>query len=343
MAVLIAVLLLINLIAVVISIASISYATSESKRVKDNISKLFSQHTYDITSVATAIESNMSQLRLQLDAVNRLAISVQAEMIRLHCGVGEWYRVAYLDMNDPLQQCPSAWRELNFTPEGIRVCARPNSSEGSCPGVLYPANSQYSKVCGRIIGYQFDAFVNSITGAQRILTILIFNMEEQEVLNMTAAQEIQSHQQAQIKEHSTGTSERQVQDDIRDTLKVAKKCLISMAVLIAVLLISTAAVVLSIASISYAVPESEMVDSQINLLKNQHRDSISKLLTEFNNNTMLIKNAISQLRIQLVAINRSIPIQVDFIGLHCGVGLWHLVAHLNMSDSLQQCPPAWRN
>ena len=41
--------------------------------------------------------------------------------------------------------------------DGIRVCARPNSTEGSCPGVLYHASRQYSKVCGRVIGYQFGS------------------------------------------------------------------------------------------------------------------------------------------------------------------------------------------
>ena len=28
-------------------------------------------------------------------------------------------------------------------------------TEGSCPGVLYHASGQYSKVCGRVIGLQF--------------------------------------------------------------------------------------------------------------------------------------------------------------------------------------------
>ena len=66
------------------------------------------------------------------------------------CGTGLWYRIAHIDMSDPSQQCPSAWREV--TMDGIRVCARPNSNEGSCPGVVYHASGQYSKICGRAIG-----------------------------------------------------------------------------------------------------------------------------------------------------------------------------------------------
>ena len=36
------------------------------------------------------------------------------------CGEGLWHRVAYLNMTDPSQQCPPAWREYNTG--GIRAC-----------------------------------------------------------------------------------------------------------------------------------------------------------------------------------------------------------------------------
>ena len=74
------------------------------------------------------------------------------------CGDGLWYRVAHLNMSNPSQQCQSTWRKVAFG--GIRACARPNSTdskEGKCPSILYPVNSQYSKVCGRVIGYQFGS------------------------------------------------------------------------------------------------------------------------------------------------------------------------------------------
>ena len=84
------------------------------------------------------------------------------------CGDGLWYRVAHLNMSDPSQQCPSAQRKVAFGV--IRACARANSTEGSCPGVHYPVSYQYSKVCGRVIGYQFGSpsafeqgFVNGLT------------------------------------------------------------------------------------------------------------------------------------------------------------------------------------
>ena len=74
-----------------------------------------------------------------------------------------WRRVAYLNMSDPSQQCPSVWQEIT-TPH--RVCGR-RSTSGSCEGLTYPAGSvQYDQVCGRIIGYQSgtpDAFGGDAT------------------------------------------------------------------------------------------------------------------------------------------------------------------------------------
>ena len=82
-----------------------------------------------------------------------------------NCGPGLWYKVASLNMSDPSQQCPSAWREYNTS--GVRACGRPVTSRGSCPGVFYATNRQYSQVCGRAIGYQIgspDAFSFSARG-----------------------------------------------------------------------------------------------------------------------------------------------------------------------------------
>ena len=67
-------------------------------------------------------------------------------------GSASWRRVAYLNMSDPSQQCPSVWQEIT-TPH--RVCGR--RSSGSCEGLTYATGSeQYDQVCGRIIGYQIS-------------------------------------------------------------------------------------------------------------------------------------------------------------------------------------------
>ena len=59
-------------------------------------------------------------------------------------------RVANLNMTDNNQQCPSGFR-LITSPK--RTCGTPGSS---CVSTKFPLNGvKYSKVCGKIIGYQY--------------------------------------------------------------------------------------------------------------------------------------------------------------------------------------------
>ena len=71
-------------------------------------------------------------------------------------GSGEWSRIAYLDMNDTTQQCPSNWMLIT---NPVRECGRRTTS---CNSAFFPVNGRtYSHVCGRVIAYQrgsTDAF-----------------------------------------------------------------------------------------------------------------------------------------------------------------------------------------
>jgi hypothetical protein len=72
------------------------------------------------------------------------------------CGDSSWTRVAYLNMNDPLQQCPLSWRL--YSANGVRACGRQvtTSPTGGCYSQNYIVQQslRYQRVCGRIIGYQ---------------------------------------------------------------------------------------------------------------------------------------------------------------------------------------------
>ena len=71
------------------------------------------------------------------------------------CGSGGgWTRLAYLDMSDATQNCPSGFRL--YQSGGVRACGRPVSNSGSCVSVQFPSNGiSYSEVCGRVVGYQY--------------------------------------------------------------------------------------------------------------------------------------------------------------------------------------------
>ena len=177
------VLLLLLMVAVgsiVLSVTTYTRLTSEQSKLlgqidstKDRISEIkqavetgenISQ--IDIKLVQTqlaAVQTNISDTLTELDnKVNDFMALLKQNpslVIQLYCGPGPWYGVAYLNMNNPNDQCPPAWREYNMS--GVRACGRPVTTTSSCPSTQYSIYHQYSRVCGRIIGYQIaspDAF-----------------------------------------------------------------------------------------------------------------------------------------------------------------------------------------
>ena len=86
------------------------------------------------------------------------------------CNNGKWgMRVANLDMTDPTQNCPDEFRQviMNRTTEPpLRMCGR--SGPAGCVSTIFPSHGiEYSRVCGRVIGYQYstpDAFLAYING-----------------------------------------------------------------------------------------------------------------------------------------------------------------------------------
>ena len=184
-------LLVINIILITLSVATYSRSSSEQSRMQDQLEKT----NKDVTSVLMKLDTNMSNNGItdhgnipwilnQLDAKVEQYISLQTQYTstwtQMHCGPGLWHQLIFLNMSDPTQQCPSAWREYNMN--GVRACGRPDNSSGSCSAIRHFTSQQYNRVCGRVIGYQFrstDAFshfgdpqinfdgINITIGAQR--------------------------------------------------------------------------------------------------------------------------------------------------------------------------------
>ena len=82
----------------------------------------------------------------------------------MYCNMGElcgsgggWTRLAYLDMTDSTESCPTGLRL--YQSGGVRACGRPVSGGPSCSTPLkFPTNGiSYSEVCGRVTGYQFNS------------------------------------------------------------------------------------------------------------------------------------------------------------------------------------------
>ena len=124
--------------------------------------------TLDLVSIAgnqkrgtcLSQESRGEALHNIREAIMETTMMNLTSSLNFNCGAGLWYRVAHLNMSNSSQQCPSAWREYNITGE-VRGCGRPETLNGNCPASFYPTGRRYSRVCGRIVGYQYgtpDAF-----------------------------------------------------------------------------------------------------------------------------------------------------------------------------------------
>ena len=84
-----------------------------------------------------------------------VAVEGYCEMKR-HCcsSTGGWMRVAHLDMTDPDHYCPEGFR---LFPGPKRLCTR-DASDPGCTSIHFSTHGMlYSRVCGKVIGYQHEA------------------------------------------------------------------------------------------------------------------------------------------------------------------------------------------
>ena len=91
--------------------------------------------------------------------VSREPVIMYCDMERACCGntSSGWMRVANLNMTDPTQQCPDEFKLITRTQQPLHTCGRPDGRSG-CISTTFPVHGiQYSRVCGRIVGYQYGA------------------------------------------------------------------------------------------------------------------------------------------------------------------------------------------
>ena len=101
--------------------------------------------------IKTQYPSNLLDYYAIIDGTGH-ACHVYCEMGQV-CGSSGWTRMAYLNMSDPTEECPSGFRL--YSQNGVRACGRPVTSGGSCLSVRFPSyNISCSKVCGQVYGYQ---------------------------------------------------------------------------------------------------------------------------------------------------------------------------------------------
>ena len=110
---------------------------------------------------AEAIERARNELH---QIANSIILAATGHQLHTCNGTPGWRRIAFINMTDTSYNCPTG---LNLTSYSKRTCGR-SHTQGGCSSTTFSVGGlPYSRVCGRIRGYQFggsDAFYNSTQG-----------------------------------------------------------------------------------------------------------------------------------------------------------------------------------
>ena len=88
---------------------------------------------------------------------NSAILAIATGHIHTCNGTPGWRRVAFINMTDTSYNCPTG---LNLTSYSKRTCGRSHITGGECSSTTFSIGSlPYSRVCGRIRGYQFGGTI----------------------------------------------------------------------------------------------------------------------------------------------------------------------------------------
>ena len=109
----------------------------------------------------------MEETEEVLNEIHQIAYQAIISMTDYTCnGSPGWKLVAFINMTDTSYNCPTGLRLIE-SPK--RICASPLRSGGCSSTTFSVGGLSYSRVCGRIRGYQFgvtDAFYSSVLGIE---------------------------------------------------------------------------------------------------------------------------------------------------------------------------------
>ena len=140
------------------------FLSSEINNIIQSLSGQYSNLPAASCSQILLLNSSSPSGHYWIRSSNGSAVRVYCEFNR-KCGCNgpsTWTRVAFLNISDPNQVCPSNWTTFSIP---VRTCGRGRTSSGGVSSVFYSTfGMTYTRVCGRMIAYQHgfpDAFNNS--------------------------------------------------------------------------------------------------------------------------------------------------------------------------------------
>ena len=148
-----------KLINIVNTLSNLQDTSTSTAGVVDDI-LLIAQDLLVLHNDSTALLTSCKEMkeRQPLNPSGVYLLSNTSSTYTAYCNMeelcssnGGWTRLAYLDMTDATQNCPSGFRL--YQSGGVRACGK---LSGGCISVQFPSNGiSYSQICGRVTGYQY--------------------------------------------------------------------------------------------------------------------------------------------------------------------------------------------
>ena len=138
--------------------------TSNTRAIRELLQLMEDLITLHNSSSSTPLPTSCQEIKnkepTSPSGVYALAVN-GSDIKHVYCHMGElcgsgggWTRLAYLDMTDSKEVCPSGFKMHKSG--GVRACGRAYNADASCTSVQFPSNGlNYSQVCGRVVGYQY--------------------------------------------------------------------------------------------------------------------------------------------------------------------------------------------
>ena len=102
-----------------------------------------------------ALMEETGRARNEIRQIANSAILAATVYIHTCNGTPGWRRVAFINMTDTSYNCPTG---LSLTSYSKRTCGASHTTNGGCSSTTFSVGGlPYSRVCGRIRGYQFGS------------------------------------------------------------------------------------------------------------------------------------------------------------------------------------------
>ena len=108
-----------------------------------------------LQKVESRDEGILNVVMTELKVINESLNLLKYHLPVAKCGIfGNWRRIAYFDTTQG-DSCPTGLRTVTNSATNQKACGRTNTKAG-CTSLTFPPSGEYSKICGRVRGYQYN-------------------------------------------------------------------------------------------------------------------------------------------------------------------------------------------